>query len=169
MCVPHDDGDPHLVYLSKNLANKIVFCIPEIFRNGLIGSKYEERSLREGDFVMIERAPSLSKFNNQPFRLAFREIEGMGIHPEVLSYFHGAYDGDECHMNAIGNPKSVEEALMWKAPLDKTLCKAEEYMEREFPGVYEKDDRGGGLDSIQYNTLSFEGIREGRFALPMGD
>ena len=112
VCVPHDDPDPHLVYVSKNLAEKIVFCLPQAPESGAPGSRYEERALREGDFVMVEKAPSLSNFNNQPFRLAFWDIECMGMHPKVFSYFHGDYDGDECHMYAIGDPKSVEKALL---------------------------------------------------------
>lgn len=58
---------------------------------------------------------------------------------------------------------------MWRAPLDRKLCKVEEYMEREFPGVCEKEDRGGGLAFMQYITLSFQEVLEGKFELPMGD
>lgn len=125
--------------------------------------------LKDRDFVMVERAPSLSKFNNQPFRLAYWDIECMGMHPKVFSYFHGDYDGDECHMYAIGNPNSIEESLMWRPPLDRKLCNAEEYMEKEFPGTCSTESRGGGLEFMEYNTLSFREIFEGRFELPMGN
>lgn len=49
VCVPHDDGNPYLVYISRNLASRIVFCVPETLEDGSTGSRYAERSrLRDG-------------------------------------------------------------------------------------------------------------------------
>jgi RNA polymerase Rpb1, domain 2 len=169
VCVPHDHSDPWTVFLSPNLASKVVFCLPETLEDGTLGARYVERSLQEGDFVMVERAPSLSKFNNQPLRLSLWDIECMGVHPKVFSYFHGDYDGDECHMYALGHPSSLAEALQWRPPLDRNLCGAEAYMAEHFPGVCEEVDGEGGLEFLEYTTLSFDEIKNGDYELPMGD
>lgn len=169
VCVPHDDPNPFVMFISENLASKIVFCAPETMDDGSPGARYVERSLREGDFVMVERAPSLSKFNNQPIRVAFWDIECMGMHPKVFSYFHGDFDGDEGHLYVIVNPRSIQEALMWTPPLDRNLCKAEAYMHENFPGVCPVVEEGGGMDFMNYTTLSFTEILEGRKGLPLGN
>ena len=111
-CCSISNRNPYLVYVFRNLASRIVFCVPETLEDGSTGSRYAERSLQEGDFVMVERAPSLSKFNNQPFRLAYWDIEYIGIHPKVFSYFYGDYNRNKYHIYAIGNHKSIEESLI---------------------------------------------------------
>jgi hypothetical protein len=167
--VPHDDPDPFIVFISENLASKVLFCVPETAEDGSPGARYTERTLQEGDYVMLERAPSLSKFNNQPLRVAFWNIECLGVHPKVFSFFHGDYDGDECQLYALAFPKSLVEAREWKAPLDRNLCAAERYMHESFPGVCAVVEEGGGMEFLDYTTLSFGEIAEGRKSLPMGN
>ena len=169
VCVPHNHEDPRTVFLSRNLASSILFCAPEVLKDGSAGSRYMERQLREGDFVMMERAPSLSKFNNQPLKLMFWDIECLGMHPKTFSHFHGDYDGDECHLYALGSSGSTHEAPMWKAPLDRNLCAAEGYMKDNFPCVYPDAEGEGDLKFLEYTTLSFREILEGKFELPMGN
>lgn len=55
---------------------------------------------------------------------------------------------------------------MWRAPLDKNLCAAEKYMKERFPGVCAETDGKGGLEFLEYTTLSFREISDGRFELP---
>ncbi|KAM0800648.1 hypothetical protein BDR22DRAFT_908245 [Usnea florida] len=123
---------------------------------------YGERSLKEGDFVTGDRAPSLFKFNIQPLKVAFWDIEYMGMHLKNFSYFHGHYNRDECQIYALGNPGSIEEASRWRPPPDKKLCEAKSYMEREFLGVCEKVDGGGGLEFIEHDTLLWRASGRGR-------
>lgn len=61
-----DDSDPRKVFISRSLAEKIVFCAPEVDSSGREASVYMERCLQQGDYVMVERPPSLTRFNNQP-------------------------------------------------------------------------------------------------------
>lgn len=169
VCVPHDYSDPRVAFISENLASKILFCAPGTLGDGTAGARYVERPLREGDYVMVERAPSLSKFNNQPMRLMYWDIECIGIHPKAFSYFHGDYDGDEVHLYALGAPRSVNEASAWRVPLDRKLCAAERYMLKRFPEVYDKVEGEGDLRFLEYTTLSFREIKQGLLELPMGD
>ena len=91
------------------------------------------------------------------------------MHPKVFSYFHGDYDDDEYYMYAIGSPKFIAEAREWGVPLDGKLCKAERYMEKNFPGECSTEPEGGGMEFMEYTTLSFREILDGRLDLPMGD
>jgi len=169
VCVPHDCSDPYVLFLSQNLASKVVFCVPRSTGEDVPSARYAERALREGDYVMVERPPSLSKFNNQPLKVAFWDIECMGMHPKVFSSFHGDYDGDEGHLYALGSRESVEEASTWRPPLDRNLSRAEEYMHESFPGVCPIIHEGGGMDFMNYNTVSFTEVKEGKLGLPMGN
>lgn len=169
VCVPHDYENPYVMFISENLASKIVFCAPETTEDGSAGARYVERSLRQGDYIMMERAPSLSKFNNQPLRVMFWDVECMGVHPKVFSFFHGDYDGDEGHLYALAHPSSVTEASKWRMPLDHKLLKAERYMHENFPGKCRMTPEGGGMEFMNFNTLSFTEVKEGRIGLPMGD
>ena len=74
VCVPHVYSDPRVLFLPANLASKILFCLPMYYEDGMQGPTYVEREVREGDYVMLERPPSLSKYNNQPFRVMFWDI-----------------------------------------------------------------------------------------------
>lgn len=169
VCIPHGDRDPRIVYMSRSLAEGILFCCPETDQDGVQGSRYIERCLREGDYMMVERPPSLSKFNNQPLRLAFWDLECMGMHPKVFSFFHGDYDGDECHVYPLGDRASIEQASKWVAPLDKNLCTAEDYMTENFPFQYAKKDYEGDLEFIEYSTLSFKQIALQSHSLAIGN
>lgn len=169
VCIPHVDDNPYLMFISKNLASKVMFCIPEKNGDGSPGARYVERSLEEGDYVMAERAPSLSKYNNQPLKVKFWDIEAMGMHPKVFSFFHGDYDGDEGHGYALGDPRSIAEAAAWRMPLDAKLTRAEKYMHDNFPGKCRLVPEGGGMEFMNFNTLSFSEIKEGKTGLAMGD
>jgi len=169
VCVPHVYSDPRVVFISRNLASKILFCLIDVDESGIKASTYTERELREGDYIMLERAPSLSKFNNQPFKVLYWDNECLGVHPKVFSHFHGDYDGDEAHIYALGDPKSITEAKEWENPLDKNLMDASEYMRENFADVYGGVDDDGDMEFIRYTTLSFNEIQSGSHSLPIGD
>lgn len=167
--VPHDDENPRVVFLSPNLASKIVFCLPVVHEDGTQGTTYTERCIKQGDYVMLERPPSLSKFNNQPFIVMFWQKECIGIHPKVFSYFHGDYDGDEVHIYAIGSPKSIEEASLWVHPLDTDLEKALQYVKDKCEDVYTWDGSEGDMRFVEHTTLSFNEISAEDKSLAIGD
>jgi hypothetical protein len=169
VCIPHCFRNPRVLFISPNLASKILFCLPMQYEDGVQGPTYVERELREGDMVMLERPPSLSKFNNQPFRVLFWNLECIGIHPKVFSYFHGDYDGDEVHIYALGSSKSIAEAALWAHPLDEDLESALEYVKEHCKGLYEWDGTEGDMGFVEHTTLSFDEIREDKKRLAVGD
>lgn len=169
VCVPHVFSDPRVVFVSANLASKILFCLSAKYDNGVQGTTYVERELREDDYVMLERAPSLSKYNNQPFKVKFWDKECLGIHPKVFSYFHGDYDGDEAHIYALGSPASVEEARTWVHPLDGDLESAASYLRENDEAQYEWDGTEGDMEFVENTTLSFDEIQSGKKKLAIGD
>lgn len=169
VAVPHDSEDYTIVYISRNLAEKVVFCLPERDESGAEGSRYIERHLVEGDYVMLERPPSLTKFNNQPFKLAYWDQECVGVHPAVFSFFHGDYDGDEVQLYALGTQAAIDEADAWVHPTNGGFAKARIIMQKEFPQVYPGTGTAGDLEFIKYTTVSFRQIQDGITNTPLGN
>lgn len=169
VCIPHVYEDPRVLFISSNLASKILFCLPSRHADGTDAPTYAERELREGDYVMFERPPSLSKYNNQPFRVRFWDKDCVGVHPKVFSYFHGDYDGDEGHIYALGSKLSIEEAELWSHPLDRDLESALEYVRGDNRTGYTWDGSEGDMKFVQHTTLSFSEIEEGVKVLTIGE
>jgi hypothetical protein len=169
VCIPHTYRDPRVLFISPNLASKILFCLPMQYEDGVQGPTYIERELREGDLAMLERPPSLSKYNNQPFVVMLWNKECIGIHPKVFSYFHGDYDGDEAHVYALGSPESIAEASLWVHPLDKDLEFALDYVKKYCQDIYTTDGTEGDMEFVEHTTLSFDEILKGDKKLAIGD
>lgn len=169
VAVPHNDENVGVVFLSENLLNKIKFCAPESIVEYGDGSRYEERSPKEGEYIILERPPSLTKRNNQPFRIKYWNKECMGVHPGVFKYFHGDYDGDEVHTYPLGTVEAIEECKQWKHTVDPSFIKASSTMRKRFPERYEGTCSDGDLKFMEYTTLSFAQMREGKYRLLIGN
>ena len=72
----------------------------------------------------------------------------------MISYFHGDYDGDECHLYVLGCEGSIEEAALWTPPLDENLREASGYMTGLFPQVYGDRAPERDLEFLKYTTLT---------------
>lgn len=168
--IPFETGDSMFhIYISENLASKIRFCLPSVNENGLADSVYTERTIREGDFVILERAPSLTVFSDQPFSVRFWEKECAGVHPGVFNSFSGDFDGDEVHIYAIGTPEAVEEANAWIHPVMKEFLEASSLMQSWFPRDYTPSLSPCDMEFISNTTLSFQEILEDEYYVPIGD
>jgi len=167
--IPHCLDDPYVVCISPTLASKVLFCLPERGPDGREGSVYSERCLEEGDYAMVERPPSLTKLNNQPFRVLFWNKECMGVHPAIIDAFSGDYDGDELHLYALGTEAAISEAREWKPPLNPKFLRARFVMGDAFPSAYTSASSDGDLEFLKYTTLSFKQIEEGSLSLLVGD
>lgn len=169
VAIPHDSEDFAVIYISKNLADKIVFCVPERGSDGAEGSRYVERHLVEGDYVMMERPPSLTKLNNQPFKLRYWNNECLGVHPTVFCYFHGDYDGDEVQMYGLASDAAIAEARAWVHPTNKNFDIARKIMIDRTGREYNGSDSGGDLGFIRYTTVSFSQMKDGLIKTPLGN
>lgn len=53
VCTPHDYSDPRAVFISSDLASKVMFCYAEADDNGIPASMCEERCLKEVDHDIL--------------------------------------------------------------------------------------------------------------------
>lgn len=169
VAVPHVGEDYWKVYLSRNLAEKVVYCFPERDENGNEGSRYREKHLEEGDYVMLERPPSLTKYNNQPFVVGYWDKECIGVHPTVFGHFHGDYDGDEVQLYALGTAASVREAQEWTHPVNQKFVAARRIVNDCARNSTIDVDNHGDMEFMRYSTISFGQISAGVKATPLGD
>jgi hypothetical protein len=176
VAVSHKGQDAFTVYISKNLASKILFCLPERDDHGNEGARYIERCLVEGDKVILERPPTLTKYNLQPLTVMYWDIDALGVHPSIFSFFHGDYDGDEVHIYALGTNAALSEAAAWRTPTSSDFAKAAAYMKFHFPteyqesrGGYQTGDESTDLEFLHYTTLSFSQVEAGDILMPLGD
>ncbi|KAG9242104.1 hypothetical protein BJ878DRAFT_189172 [Calycina marina] len=105
---------------------------------------------------MFERPPSLSKYNNQPFKVMIWGKECAGIHPKVFSFFHGDYDGDEVQTYALGAAKSILEASLWVYPLDQKLESALRHVEENCKDIYTWDGTEEGKKDTSYRRPDWQ-------------
>lgn len=102
------------VAISENLASRMAVCRKAINDDGSEDSVYVEDHLREGDWVIVVRPPSLHFGNTQPMKVKYWKHECAGIHPESFSVFHGDFDGDEIQIYPVYNPGSIDECESWQ-------------------------------------------------------
>lgn len=168
--VPHCYDDPNVIFISENLARKIKFCHYSA-TGEYTDDTYTERHLQEGDYVMLERPPSLTKYNNQPLRVSMVgwNIDALGVHPHVFKAFHGDYDGDESHIYVLANPESIKECERWNVPLVKDFEDAKDelypYTDSNSPIPQGKGD----MDFLKYTTVSFNQVKAGGVVPLVGD
>ncbi len=80
--------------ISPNLASKLRVCRIESLDDGTRNLIYTETTVKDGDWAIVIRPPSLSIRNVQPMKYLFWKFDCAGIHPEAFSAFHGDYDGN---------------------------------------------------------------------------
>jgi hypothetical protein len=105
-----------IVWVSKNLADKLKTCYIHVDDDDVIEPTYKERTLAEGDNVILTRPPPLNIWNTQPMTVRFWDHDCIGVHPETFTMFHGDYDGDEAHIIPLYHPISLLECKWWKVP-----------------------------------------------------
>jgi hypothetical protein len=106
----------NIVWVSKNLADKLKTCYIQIDEDGIMEPTYKERTLAEGDNIILTRPPPLNIWNTQPMTIRFWDHDCIGVHPETFTMFHGDYDGDEAHIIPLYHPVSLLECEWWTVP-----------------------------------------------------
>lgn len=166
---PHAECEIGTVYVSDHLASKILFCSVRHEDGGSQCARFEERSLAEGDYVILERPPSLSLFNNQPMKVKFWDRETLGVHPEVFTFLGGDFDGDEAHIFPISSPEALEEARSWEYPEFTNFTKARSTAEQyNICNVMDRNEPGN-MEFLNYCTLSANQIEKGGVTLHLGN
>lgn len=169
VATPHTDSEIGHVYMSSHLASKLNFCAVETLEDKSVSMTYSERCLREGDYVILGRPPSLSIYNNQPLKVKFWSRETIGVHPEVFSHLGGDYDGDEAHVYPLSLPSSIKEAESWVVPPFPKFDKARQMFSSLGLGNPISRNLRGDMEFIQYTTLSASQMCLAKDTLELGD
>lgn len=147
--------------ISPNLASKLRVCRVEVSHDGVRDLVYTETTVKEGDWAIVVRPPSLSIRNVQPMRYVFWEFDCAGIHPEAFSAFHGDYDGDELHTIPVFEPASVAECELWDIPPSRDFAEGRK-MYKDMTKDAEYDPESDNMcEFINYSTISAREMVEG--------
>lgn len=120
-------------------------------------NKYEKRPVREGDWAIAIRPPSLSVNSLQLVKIGFWNKTCMAISPDILKAFSGDYDGDEMHLYLVYSEQAVRECRNWSPTPNRTFERARSvYKSSNIPN---KRDEPYGF--IYHTTMSFIEVQEG--------
>lgn len=174
IATPQWEFGRHCIAISKNLASRMRVCRKVYDSDGNQEAAYVETELKENDWVIVVRPPSLHFGNTQPMRVRFWRHDCAGIHPESFSVFHGDFDGDEIQIYPVYSLESIAECESWdQIPLPAFV---------ECRNLY-NNDRGlmslkGSLQMpecshdeahfLSYTTLSAVEIMKGGYDLAYG-
>ncbi|KNZ58810.1 DNA-directed RNA polymerase [Puccinia sorghi] len=79
--------------------------------------RYREVPMKEGEWVVLVRPPSLGHSNVQPFRVRIWDKPCI-LYPGHCSEYHGEFDGDEMQVYHVSSEDSVAECESW-APVGR--------------------------------------------------
>ncbi|KXL50342.1 MAG: hypothetical protein FE78DRAFT_66951 [Acidomyces sp. 'richmondensis'] len=158
-----------VVWISPNLAAKLKTCYVDVDDNGVSDHVYKERSLSEGDHVILVRPPPLNIWNTQPMKVAFWDHDCIGVHPETFSMFHGDYDGDEAHIIPVYHPLSIRECESWTVPSSTTFSSTRERYLRDNPDTVADDDYYHRCAFINTTTVSSSEMKNEVLKLAYGN
>lgn len=147
--------------ISPNLASKLRVCKVEVSNDGVRNLVYTETTVKEGDWAIVVRPPSLSIRNTQPMRYLFWKFDCAGIHPEAFSAFHGDYDGDELHTIPVFEPTSLNECESWEIPASSDFAEGRKLYKRITRDVNYDADNDSMCEFINYSTVSAQEMVEG--------
>jgi hypothetical protein len=162
------------IAISENLASRMRVCHKVYTKEGYVAGKYVETSLKEWDWVIVVRPPSLHFGNTQPMRVRFWKKDCIGIHPETFSMFHGDFDGDEAHIYPVFDVDSIAECEAWDIlPLAtfqvgrSKLRAVHESMGSAADIAYIDDDSNAKF--IEHTTMSAKQIADHSVKLVLGE
>lgn len=166
---PHVDDNIGHIYVSEQLARKITFCAAGKNVGETNSATFVERTLQEGDYVLLNRPPSLTIYNSQPLRVKFWDRETLGIHPEVFSQLGGDFDGDEGHIYPLALPLSLKEAESWQIPPFPKFDAARSRFSSMGLGNSLTNTIQGNMEFMEYTTLSAAQILSSDDVLELGN
>lgn len=167
VATPQTQYDKYTVCISRELCDSIVFCKIEVDKDGVPSGRYTNATLRENDYCILLRPPSLTIESAQPVIVKYWNHHCIGIHPELFSQQHGDYDGDEAHIYPLGTTQSTEEAKAWIKRGLSNFDAARETLSTLFGPTY--DESEAQLQFMKYTTVSASQIIDGNHDLLIGN
>lgn len=147
--------------ISPNLASKLHVCRVELLEDGTRNLVYTETTVKDGDWAIVIRPPSLSIRNVQPMKYLFWKFDCAGIHPEAFSAFHGDYDGDELHTIPVFEPTSVAECESWYIPASRDFAEGRKTYKEMTGDVHYDVESDTMCEFINYSTVSAREMADG--------
>lgn len=146
--------------IPKQVANNMKVLRVEVnSETGLYNKYYIEDRLREGDFVVAVRPPSLWAGNVQPMKVVLWDHECFGLHPSHASEYHADHDGDEMHITFVTLPETIEQCERWK-PLTEDVFQAA-LNEVTLPATSLSGDEDRYSTFMAHSTLSVRELMDG--------
>ena len=109
------DMPPNHFAIPKMVAeNMRVLRIKKDKETNLPLAHYTEDCLREGDWIIVVRPPSLWAGNVQPMKVVLWDHECFGLSPSNADEFHADHDGDEMQIYFLTKQDSIEQCERWK-------------------------------------------------------
>lgn len=144
----------------RRVANNMkVLRVEKDKETGLYNKHYTEDKLREGDFIIAVRPPSLWAGNVQPMKVVLWEHECFGLHPSHASEYHADHDGDEMHMTFVTLPSTIEQCEKWvpltEDPFEVALSRV------TLPPTSLSGDRDRYDTFMAHSTLSVRELMDG--------
>lgn len=113
--MPTDDQEHNHFAVPKMVASNMrVLRVEKDEKTNLPLGYYTEDCLREGDWVVIVRPPSLWAGNVQPAKVVLWDHECFGLDPSNADEFHADHDGDEMQLYFMGKQSSIDQCEKWK-------------------------------------------------------
>jgi len=167
IATPQWEFGRNCIAISQNLASRMKVCRIMKDDDGNVESTYQETSLKEGDWVIVVRPPSLSYRNTQPMKVVYWHNDCIGIHPESFSAFHGDFDGDEIQLYPVYDDESVQECEAWYIPPMSSFDKGRSAAEK-IDGLPSHTDPDRGV-FLEYTTLSANALANENHIATLGN
>ncbi|KAI5291589.1 hypothetical protein KEM52_000122 [Ascosphaera acerosa] len=160
VAVPQVKFPRHIVCVSRVLADGIKTCyVPQPDEE--LSVRYHERTLKDGDWCILVRPPSLTVQSVQPVMVKIWNHHALEIHPELFTTMHGDYDDDEAHLYPVYDESSVKEAVRWHHEGIPTFNEARALMFKFSPGWIKTHPDDFDISFVRRTTVSSEQLRRG--------
>lgn len=157
----NDKDDTIYFAIPRAVANNMrVVKVGVDAETGLPTSTYVEDYIREGDYVIVVRPPSLWHGNVQPMKVVVWNRECFGLAPSLCEDYHADFDGDEMQIFFIGTPEAIEECKRWNRLTPNKFKHAVETM--RLPKDIHKGEENIITRFMEHSTMSMKELMDGR-------
>lgn len=127
---------------------------------GLPLGTYVEDCLREDDWIIVVRPPSLWAGNLQPMKVVLWDHHCFGLAPSLAEDFHADHDGDEMQIYFIGTKAAINECERWKRLTPNKFTNAMSTM--KLPANIHEGDADIIGRFMVHSTLSVRELKDGK-------
>ncbi|KJZ68976.1 hypothetical protein HIM_11633 [Hirsutella minnesotensis 3608] len=157
----NSDNDTLFFAVPRQVANNMrVIRVGTDVETGMPTSTYVEDCLRDGDYMIAVRPPSLWHGNVQPVKIVLWDRECFGLAPSLCADFHADFDGDEMELFFIGTSEAVAECKLWKRLSPNVFQEAIKSL--RLPKSIDRGEVNVVTRFMQHSTMSVRELMDGR-------